>query len=310
MKDMGLKGAGAALVFLALVACDRPPQTAAPAGDAAGNTAPMPVPDPSGTAPAVVEPVELEDVSVATADYIIGITYPQSADNYPALAAELKAYADTARGELMQAVEARQQREPAGEGSEGSTLYDLSLSFTELADSPRVVAYAADGSMYTGGAHGMPLMERFVWLPEAQRRLTAETLVAGGAGWEDIAAYAREQLHTELSQRADAGGLEPAERSELVRITGRMIDAGTAPKAENFSEFEPVMDDSGRIAALRFVFAPYQVGPYSDGMHAVVVPAAVLMPHVVPEYRELFSTAPAAASVAGAAAPTDPDTTP
>ncbi|WP_152597743.1 DUF3298 and DUF4163 domain-containing protein [Novilysobacter arseniciresistens] len=303
MKHLNLKGAGLALVLSALVACDRSPGTDGATDGVAGTAAPAPAGPPPGDVPAPVTPVELEDVSVTTADYIIGITYPQSADQYPALAADLKAYADAARAELMQAVEARSQREPAGEGSEGSTLYDLSLSFTELADGPNVVAYAADGSMYTGGAHGMPLMERFVWLPGTQERLTADTLVAGEAGWANIAAYAREQLHTELSQRADAGGLDPAQRSELVRTTGRMIDAGTEPKPSNFADFEPVVDDAGRITALRFVFAPYQVGPYSDGMHAVEIPAAVLRPHVAPAYRELFSTAPAPSSVAGA--PTD-----
>jgi len=37
------------------------------------------------------------------------------------------------------------------------------------------------------------------------------------------------------------------------------------------------------------VFAPYQVGPYSDGTQTVEVPADVLLPFVAPEYRTLFS---------------------
>ena len=47
--------------------------------------------------------------------------------------------------------------------------YDLSLCFTELLDSPTLVAIAADGSSYTGGAHGAPLIARFVWLPQQRR---------------------------------------------------------------------------------------------------------------------------------------------
>ncbi|MFQ6311711.1 RsiV family protein [Lysobacter capsici] len=39
---------------------------------------------------------------------------------------------------------------------------------------------------------------------------------------------------------------------------------------------------------MKFVFAPYEVGPYSDGTQMVEVPAAVLLPHVAPEYRALF----------------------
>jgi hypothetical protein len=47
----------------------------------------------------------------------------------------------------------------------------------------------------------------------------------------------------------------------------------------------------GRLSGLRFVFPPYQVGPYADGIQTVEVPAAVLLPHVAPAYRGLFAGA-------------------
>jgi len=50
-----------------------------------------------------------------------------------------------------------------------------------------------------------------------------------------------------------------------------------------------VLAADGRIAALRFVFAPYQVGPYADGTQTVDIPADVLLPKVAPAYRNLFS---------------------
>ena len=74
-----------------------------------------------------------------------------------------------------------------------------------------------------------------------------------------------------------------------------MIATGTEPKAAAFAQFEPLMGPGGRLAGLRFVFPPYQVGPYSDGTQTVEVPAAVLLPHVAPAYRGLFQgEAPAA----------------
>ncbi|KGM51753.1 hypothetical protein N792_08830 [Lysobacter concretionis Ko07 = DSM 16239] len=250
----------------------------------------------SGTEPAVatdaqteVEPdasvpdVDLTDVVETNAQYVIGISYPPSASKYPELAAQLKGYADAARDELMQAVAAQPQGEAAS-----AALYDLSLSFTEVLETPEVVAYAADGSSYTGGAHGMPLLARFVWLPKQRQMLTADRLVPDAAGWQAVSAYAREQLHTALSQRIDAEDLSPAERAELVRNAGRMIDDGTTADAENFSQFEPLAGPDGKLRGLRFVFPPYQVGPYSDGMQSVEVPASVLFPHVAPAYRGLF----------------------
>jgi Protein of unknown function (DUF3298). len=68
-----------------------------------------------------------------------------------------------------------------------------------------------------------------------------------------------------------------------------MINEGTAPEMENFSQFLPVVDRQGQITALRFVFPPYQVGPYSDGTQTVDVPVSVLLPHIAAEFRGLFA---------------------
>jgi len=264
-----------ALVFLALAACRReadvPQQAQTPASPPSAQT--------TAAAPA---PVELKDVIETDPRYVIGISYPKGIDRYPGLAAELQRYTEAARGELMQAVE--------GMGGEAPTSpYDLSLSYTMLADTPRVVAVAADGSSYTGGAHGNPLVARFVWLPERQKLLRANDLIADAGGWREVSAYVREQLHAALSQRIDADELEPVQRAEVMRTAGKMIDEGSDPDADNFDQFEPVLTADGRLRTLRFVFPPYQVGPYSDGVQTVEVPVSVLLPHVAAEYRELFA---------------------
>ena len=90
----------------------------------------------------------------------------------------------------------------------------------------------------------------------------------------------------QLSKRAQIAN--PFRAMVFGAMAGEMIADGTAPKAANFARFEPVVDADGRIRALRFVFPPYQVGPYSDGTRTADVPAAVLLPVLAPEYRRLF----------------------
>ncbi|HSR64925.1 MAG TPA: DUF4163 domain-containing protein [Xanthomonadaceae bacterium] len=224
----------------------------------------------------------LQDVAEHDPRYLIGISYPAVANRYPGLAAELRRYAEGARAELMQAVAGLGQQKPPAP-------YDLTLSFIEVAETPQVVAIDADGSIYTGGAHGNPLVACFAWLPQRNELLTATKLVPDTAAWRTLAAYIREQLHTALAQRVDADGLAGEQRADVLKDGGRMIDEGTGPDPRNFGQFEPVLAADGRIAALRFVFPPYQVGPYADGRQTVDVPADVLLPHVAPAYRTLFA---------------------
>lgn len=270
-----------ALAAALAAGCSRDAATP-PAADGAAAPNPAPAQAPSLPVPVAEEaPVSLEDVIEHDPRYVIGISYPPSAAAHPGLARALHTYAQAARSELLQ----------AAEGIEGTPAapYELSLGFRSLMDSADVVAVAADGSLYTGGAHGQPLVARFVWLPGREEMLTAQRLMATPAGWEAVADYAGDQLGAAAHTRAADESLEPGDRRRLLGVALKMISEGTEPKAENFAQFEPVRGADGRIGALRFVFPPYQVGPYADGVQYVEVPASVLLPQVAPEYRELFT---------------------
>lgn len=264
------------LLVLALGACKREADTPAAAARPDAPPAEAPVTDVAAAVP------ELKDVIETSDAYVVGISYPPTLNKYPGLAQAVAAYADAARAELMQAV--------AGFGNDKpSAPYELSLSFEQVVETPELVAVAADGSRYTGGAHGEPLVARFVWLPSQNKLLTAEALVPKVEGWAAIGGYIREQLHTNVSVRADADEMPAEERLQFVRSADKMIDQGTEPDVDNFSQFQPIVGADGKVTALRFVFPPYQVGPYAEGTQTVDVPAAVLLPHVAPEYAGLFA---------------------
>ncbi len=266
---------------LAVGACGTDDQAApAPAGSTGGRD----FQQPAGAAPEDAPPAPtLEDVMERDPRYLVGISFPADARQYPGLAAALDAYARAAREDLDEAVAS------LGEGRP-SAPYDLALDFSMLVETPSVVAVRAEGSSYTGGAHGNPLVARFVWLPREGRMLEAADLIADDEGWRALSNYVGEQLHAQLFERVDAWDLEPGEREQVVRSGGRMIEEGAAPDPANFAHFEPQVGPDGRITALRFVFPPYQVGPYSDGTQYVTVPAEVLVPHLASEYRDLFAS--------------------
>lgn len=275
MNRLGQGACAAALVALALAGC-RKDDAQAPV--AATDQAPA-VETPVDGAPAAVE---LQDVIQTNARYVLGISYPPAVNRYPGLAQVLSDYAGHAKAELLKAVDELGNDTPTAP-------YELSLAFDMEVDTPKVVAVSAEGSSYTGGAHGQPLVARFVWLPEKEQLLTAQALIDSPKGWQAVSDYTSDTLLAQAMARAQGEDMTPEEQQAQVRNLSKMIDEGTAPEAANFAQFQPVMDAAGRIAALRFVFPPYQVGPYSDGTQTVDVPAAVLLSHVAADYRELFA---------------------
>lgn len=259
-----------------LAACDRQSSTPAATAPAAS-----PPPADATATPAPPPATGLADVAESDPRYVVGISYPPEASKYPGLAKALGDYANGARAELMQAVNGLGATKPAAP-------YELSLAFDLVADTPDVVAVAADGGRYTGGAHGEPLVARFTWLPRHDALLTIQTLLPAPEGLQAVSSYVREQLHTSVSLRADGDGMPPEDRAQLLQSANKMIDDGTTAEADNFSHFQPVMNADGKIAAIRFVFPPYQVGSYADGTQTVDVPAQVLHPYLAPEYADLF----------------------
>lgn len=262
-----------------LLACQRQPQVAS---DGAGSEQPAAAVAETPAAIADVQSEKLQDVIENTPSYVVGISYPTGLDDQPELSRLIRGYADAARADFQHSLAALGNERPTAP-------YELSLSFEKLLQTPQFLVIAADGSSYTGGAHSVPLLARFVWLAQPRKRLTAAELIPNKQGWETVSHYVAARLRESAEARAQADLLSSQEEAALLSTVDSMIDAGTSAQAENFSEFQPVLNAAGSISSLRFVFAPYQVGPYSDGVQSVDVPAALLRPLVAPEYTELFA---------------------
>ncbi|WOB28560.1 MULTISPECIES: PdaC/SigV domain-containing protein [Xanthomonas] len=279
VRLLGFKSVRGLLMLALLAGCTQREPAAVepiePAADVAAATTPAP-------APLMVQSGPLEDVIEHAPAYMVGISYPPGLDAYPELAALIRKYAQDARSELMQAVSGLGNDKPAAP-------YELSLAFEKLLQTTDLIVISADGSRYTGGAHGEPLVARFVWLIKERKQLTAQALVPDPAGWEKIGRDVAAQLHAAATQRVEADRVPVEEQAEQVASADRMIAEGTAAQVDNFAQFVPVLNAAGQIVAVRFVFPPYQVGPYSDGTQTAEVAASTLMPWIAPEYVHLFA---------------------
>ncbi len=257
-----------------LAACQAPEPPAKPA--AAPTLA-----KPAAPAP---QPALPTDVNERGAGYDIGISYPPTLAAHPQLIPLLTTHANAIRRTFMDEGVARR------DAATDEPTYSLSLQFTLAEVTPQVIAAGMDGDMFTGGAHGAPLVERWLWLSAENRVLPATDLFAAPQDWNTLATWVRDQLLARANDALDAdaaagaaadetngGGSSPnadrlATRAAALSDSARWIDEGTAEGARSFALFEPVAGKGGRLSGLRFVFPPYQVGPYVDGVQEVQGP--------------------------------------
>jgi hypothetical protein len=63
---------------------------------------------------------------------------------------------------------------------------------------------------------------------------------------------------------------------------------GAGPDLKNYSIFVFVIDGKSKIEGLKFIYPPYQVGPYVEGEYEVTVPSAIFYNNLRSSYKDMF----------------------
>lgn len=159
--------------------------------------------------------------------------------------------------------------------------WTLELKLHSLIDNEALVVLELQGAEYTGGAHGLPLLASFVYLPPpADRIMAIEDWFADDAVWGRISEAAVAELVAQFSERD--GKAPDADAREW-------ISGGAGPDPANFALYRPVLDGQGLIQAFAITFQPYQVASYADGMPVIELPATLYFDALQERYRARFA---------------------
>ncbi|MCE7869997.1 DUF3298/DUF4163 domain-containing protein [bacterium CPR1] len=131
--------------------------------------------------------------------------------------------------------------------------WSLTSSFTEEYQTDRFLVFLQSGYLYTGGAHGMPLLDAFIFDLASGKRLTMADLYLPGY-LDVLSRFTRRKLQADKDLIGEAD----------------WVITGTEPKPENFTVVFPT------AKGLQVVFPPYQVAAYASGMPRVLVPFSEL----------------------------------
>jgi hypothetical protein len=240
---------------------------------AAAPADPPPAQPTAAPVSAQISPPPVEER--ATAEYTLRITRAPIELEHRSLLRAVEAQLAQIRDEFVgQALAARE------EGFPFEQPWSLELSVEPVLQSDELVQLELTGYEFTGGAHGMPLLASYTYLPKSSSLMTIEDWFADAAVWEVLSAAAVDAL---VAQLGDVLGDAP-EGAAL-----EWIQTGASADPANFAHYRPLLDGDGRIRAFEFTFQPYQVGPYAIGTPKVEIPLALYAAHLAPEHRGLFA---------------------
>ncbi len=164
--------------------------------------------------------------------------------------------------------------------------FDLKFYIARRTDD--FVSVLAEGSSFTGGAHGNALVASFVYHNQAGKLISIGDLFSDPAAALDVlSTECRNQLKGRLDAQLREQIGEGPKLGPALKDMQDWVERGTEPKPENFSIF--LVDGlESRAIGLTLVFPPYQVAPYVDGSQQVEVPARLFHTLLKPEYTGAF----------------------
>jgi len=256
-----------------LASCDQAPSV--PAGSTAVNAA-------------ALESSASEDAGQGNG-YTYHVRYPQLAPEWSTLAEALHAYAAARKKDFLEA-------RLADENADGPT-YNLDLEFNIARRTSDFVSVLANGSVYTGGAHPMPLVASFNLHTSDNKLIELADLFAdGSAALNTLSEEARRQL--EGSYEAKLRETTPEkDQAAALKSMREWVASGTQATPGNFAAF--LVDGlETKAIGLTLIFPSYQVAAHADGTQQVEVPAKVFYGLLRPEYRDAFQIDTEAARIA------------
>lgn len=270
MRSISLFASWPVLAVFALAGCGGEPSSQADAPNAgATNLAPS---------PAAAKPANDVAISEKAGEIAFEYSWPQAAAGIAELDGWLRGNGERFRKETMDGGRRDQaEAEKAGYPFRGHTYEE---HWGVVADLPALLVLQSEGYVYTGGAHGMPIVTTLIWDKDAKKRLATDAL-----------------LDPALLDRGLKDRFCAALDAERAKRRGEPVKAGAPDQLDEFTRcvdlakqtILPVSLKGTALDTIRVVILPYEAGPYSEGIYQLDLPVdAAVLQAVKPAYKGAF----------------------
>ena len=278
----------AALAVIALTACQRQSESNASSPATAASVASASTPVIPPPAPASASTAGLPGDHASTRHYKIAIDLPTLPANEKPLADALRATADHAKRDFLDALPDSKQMPEFAERQ-----FEMQLGFKVAANTAAFTSVRETGMQDTGGAHPIPVEAAFVFDRKAGKLITLDDLFTDpDAARTALANFAHDTLLKKFMANAPKPGEgSPEALREWKTNMTQMLGDGTKPTSVNYSVFVVRAGTTPDAASpgLTLIFPPYQVAAYVYGTQTVDVPASVFAKFLKPGYAHAFA---------------------
>jgi hypothetical protein len=254
--------------------CGAQPSAGPDARNTAGNDAAANLAQPPASAASTNVVAINEKVGEIQFDY----SWPQAAADIPALDSWLRGNGEHLRKETMDG--GRVDEAAAKKAGFPFRGHSYEEHWSVVADVPALLVMQSLGYVFTGGAHGMPIVTTLLWDKAGGKRVPTDALV-------DMTVLDK-GLNSRFCTALDA---------ERAKRRGEPVKSGDPDQLPEFvrcvdlskQTILPVSLKGQGLDTIRVVIMPYEAGPYSEGIYQLDLPVdAAVLQAVKPAYKDAF----------------------
>ncbi|HWE46949.1 MAG TPA: DUF4163 domain-containing protein [Caulobacteraceae bacterium] len=268
-KTPWLIAAGAVVLVLIIAAAFALLNPTHPAKRPAAAVGPQP-PSPSAPAAPPAPPVPFAYSSKANG-VDLSLKLPQALADAPELHARLY---NSGMTELHTFA-----KQSAGQKNDIGVPYEHDLVWTVAAQTDKLTSLESDTYEFSGGAHGNTALQSLLWDRSLKAQIKPMALFKSGADHARLDGLLCRAIMTAKKAREQDG-------------FNASDSMWPCPKwAQSVFVLAP-SDQAGKAGGVTFLFSPYAIGPYSDGVYEITIPQQAFHNALAPAYADEFAGKP------------------
>lgn len=234
---------------------------------------------PKGEGQADKPPVTVAPLgfSHGDADAQVALSLPDGIKVYPTLHTQLYNEGE----QTLKAFMAQAHKDRAQQKADGIDVpaYSHTITWKIAGQNPRLLSLFSEEDDYQGGAHPSNSFQVRLWDKRSNALVPVSSLLASGADLSAVDAYVCHQVEAERSKREGTP-------------TTQANSGFSCPKFADSRLILIPAQTGDKFGAIDVLYAPYEVGPYSEGTFEIRVPQNLLKGAINPDYADQFGGEP------------------